>query len=125
MKSDCHGIPAFYTATGVGTPIAKNKPTKIFNDKIYLLESALTADFFLIKAWKADTMGNLIYRKTAMNFNPIMATAAKITVAEVEEVVDTLDPNFIHTPGIYVDRVIETTFEKRIEQHTLTEVLSV
>lgn len=115
------GIPAFYTATGYGTVVAENKETKIFKGKHYLLEEALTADFALIKAYKADTMGNLIYRKTAMNFNPMMATAATITVAEVEEIVEPgeLDPNHIHTPGIYVDRVIKGKFEKRIEQMTI------
>jgi 3-oxoacid CoA-transferase subunit A len=115
------GIPAFYTATAYGTPIAKDKETKNFHGKNYVLEEALTADFALIKAWKADTLGNLIYRKTAMNFNPMMATAARITVAEVEEIVQPgeLDPDHIHTPGIYVDRVIQGTFEKRIEQRTV------
>lgn len=115
------GIPAFYTATGYGTTIAEGKPTAIFHGRHYIQEAALTADFSMIKAWKADTMGNLIYRKTAMNFNPIMATAGKITVAEVEEIVapGELDPNFIHTPGIYVKRVIQGTFEKRVERKTL------
>lgn len=114
------GIPAFYTATGYGTPIATGKPTHQFGDRHFILEESLTADYALIKAWKADTMGNLIYRNTAMNFNPMMATAAKITVVEVEEIVPAgaLDPNFIHTPGIYVDHVIQSTFEKRIEQRT-------
>ena len=115
------GIPAFYTATGYGTIVANGKESKTFNHRPYILETSLTADFSLIKAWKADTMGNLIYRKTAMNFNPMMATAGKITVAEVEEIVEPgeLDPNFIHTPSIYVDRVIKGTFEKRIEQRTV------
>lgn len=115
------GIPAFYTPTGYGTVVAKNKQTDLFNDRHYVLEESLTADFALIKAWKADSMGNLIYRKTAMNFNPIMATAGKITVAEVEEIVPIgeLDPNFIHTPGIYVKRVIQGKFEKRIEKKML------
>jgi len=115
------GIPAFYTATGYGTIVAEGKETKIFNGRHYILEESLTADFSFIKAWKADTMGNLIYRKTAMNFNPLMATAGKITVVEVEEIVAVgeLDPNHIHTPGIYVDRVIKGTFEKRIEQRTI------
>jgi 3-oxoacid CoA-transferase subunit A len=118
------GIPAFYTATGYGTDVAKGKDIKSFANRSYVLEEALTADFSLIKAWKADTMGNLIYRKTAMNFNPMMATAGKITVAEVEEIVPAgeLDPNFIHTPGIYVQRVIQGKFEKRIEQRTLKQV---
>lgn len=115
------GIPAFYTPTGYGTPVAQGKDVKVFHGKHYILEESLTADFSIIKAYKADTMGNLIYRKTAMNFNPMMATAGKIVVAEVEEIVEagTLDPNFIHTPGIYVDRVIKGTFEKRIERKTL------
>lgn len=114
------GIPGFYTATGVGTPVALNKETKTFNGREYILEEALVADFALIKAYKADTYGNLIYRHTAMNFNPMMATAGKITVAEVEEIVPvgSLDPNFIHTSGIYVDRVIVGSFEKRIEKRT-------
>ena len=112
------GIPGFYTRTGFGTPVAEGKEIKLFKNKEYILEEALTADFSLIKAWKADTYGNLIYRKTAQNFNPMMATAGKITVAEVEEIVapGQLDPNFIHTPGIYVDRVILGQFEKRIER---------
>ncbi len=115
------GIPAFFTATGVGTPVADGKTIQIFKGREYLLEESLTADFALIRAWKADSMGNLIYRKTAMNFNPMMATAAKITVAEVEEIVSAgeLDPEHIHTPGIYVDRIIKGTFEKRIEKRTI------
>jgi len=116
------GIPGFYVATGVGTEVAKGKEIKKFNHKEYILETSLTADFSLIKAWKADTMGNLIYRHTAMNFNPMMATAGKITVAEVEEIVEVgeLDPDYIHTPGIYVDRIIQGRFEKRIERITLS-----
>lgn len=115
------GIPAFYTATGFGTVVAQGKDIKEFNGKQYILEESLTADVALIKAWKADTMGNLIYRKTARNFNPMMASAARITVAEVEEIVAVgeLDPDQIHTPGIYVSRVIKGKFEKRIEQLTL------
>ncbi|WP_303674476.1 CoA transferase subunit A [Vampirovibrio chlorellavorus] len=115
------GIPAFYTATGVGTLVAEGKETRTFEGRQYVLEPSLTADFSLVKAWRADTMGNLVYRKTAMNFNPMMATAGKITVAEVEEIVPagTLDPEHIHTPGIYVDRVIQGRFEKRIEQRTV------
>ena len=115
------GIPGFYTPTGYGTIVADGKEVKMFNGKPYLLEPALSADFALIKAWKADTLGNLIYRYTARNFNPMMATAAKITVAEVEEIVEpgALDANFIHTPGIYVHRVIQGKFEKRIEQRTV------
>lgn len=115
------GIPAFYVATGYGTQIADNKEVKEFNGRKYILEEALTADFALIKAWKSDKMGNLIYRHTAMNFNPVMATAATITVAEVEEIVEVgmLDPDHIHTPGIYVDRIIQGKFEKRIEKLTV------
>lgn len=115
------GIPGFYTATGYGTPVAQGKEVKYFNDKPYILEEALRADFSIIKAYKADTMGNLIYKKTAMNFNPMMATAGKVVVAEVEEIVEpgSLDPNYIHTPGIYIHRVIQGTFEKRIERKTL------
>jgi len=117
------GIPAFYTATGYGTPVADGKETREFDGRHYVLEPALTSDFALVKAWKADTMGNLVYRNTAMNFNPMMATAGKITVVEVEEIVEAgeLDPAHIHTPGIYVDRVIQGTFEKRIEQRTVRE----
>lgn len=117
------GIPAFYTATGYGTEVAKGKEIREFNGRPYVLEPSLTADFALIKAYKADTLGNLIYRETAMNFNPMMATAAKITVVEVEEIVEpgSLDPNYIHTPGIYVQRVIKGHFEKRIERRVTTD----
>ena len=112
------GIPAFFTATGYGTQVADGKETREIDGRNYVLEKSLTADFSLVKAWKADTMGNLIFRNTAMNFNPMMATAGKVTVAEVEEIVEPgeLDPNFIHTPGIFVDRVIVGKVEKRIEQ---------
>jgi 3-oxoacid CoA-transferase subunit A len=116
------GIPGFFTATGYGTQIAEGKDVKVFNDRPYILERAYPkADFALVKAWKADTYGNLIFRKTAMNFNPMIAMAGKITVVEVEEIVSPgeLDPNFIHVPGIYVDRVIKGSFEKRIEQRTI------
>jgi len=115
------GIPAFYTATGYGTEIAKGKDTREFNGRNYVLEESLTADYALVKAWKADTMGNLVYRMTTQNFNPMMATAGRITVAEVEEIVEPgeLDPEHIHTPGIYVQRLIKGTFEKRIEQRTV------
>ncbi|MBO2581596.1 MULTISPECIES: CoA transferase subunit A [Shewanella] len=117
------GIPAFFTATGYGTPVADGKETREINGRHYVLEEALTADFALIRAWKADTMGNLVFRKTAANFNPMMATAGKITVVEVEEIVEPgeLDPDHIHTPGIYVDRVIKGVFEKRIEQRTVKQ----
>jgi len=117
------GIPAFYSPAGYGTKVAEGKETREFNGKHYVMEEAFDADFALVKAWKADTMGNLIFNKTAMNFNPLMATAGKITVAEVEEIVPAgeLDPNFIHTPGIFVQRIIQGTFEKRIEQRTVQE----
>jgi 3-oxoacid CoA-transferase subunit A len=117
------GIPAFFTATGYGTPVAEGKEVREFNGKKYILEESLTADFAIIRAWKADKMGNLIYKDTAMNFNPMAATAGKITVAEVEEIVEVgeLEPTAIHTPGIYVDRVIVGQFEKRIERLTLRE----
>jgi 3-oxoacid CoA-transferase subunit A len=113
------GIPAFYTATGVGTIVAEGKETREFGGRAYLLEHALHADFALIKAWKGDAAGNLVYRKTARNFNPMMATAARITIAEVEEIVKTgeLDPDGIVTPGIYVDRLIKGQhYERRIER---------
>ena len=116
------GIPGFYTATGVGTPIAEGKETKEFNGKTYLLEEGIVGDFALVKAWKADTLGNLVYRKTAMNFNPLAATAGKITIAEVEEIVEAgeLSPEEIDTPGIYVQRVLlGTDYEKRIERLTV------
>ncbi len=115
------GIPAFFTATGFGTQVAEGKETREIDGRNYVLEPSFTADFSLIKAWKADTFGNLIYRHTARNFNPMMATAGTVTVAEVEEIVPAgeLDPNAIHTPGIYVDRLIVGSFEKRIEQPTV------
>ena len=116
------GIPAFYTPAGYGTEVAEGKEVRVFNDKPHILEMALTADFAIVKAWKGDTDGNLIYRETAMNFNPMMAMAGKITVAEVEELVPAgeLDPNFIHTPGIFVQRIFQgDKFEKRIEQRTV------
>ncbi|MXV50245.1 3-oxoacid CoA-transferase subunit A [Pedobacter sp. HMF7647] len=116
------GIPAFYTPAGVGTEVAKGKEIREFNGKLYLLEYGLTADFAFVKAWKGDTMGNLIYKGTARNFNPMMATAGKITIAEVEELVPagTLDPNEIHTPGVFVQRIfIADKNEKRIEHRTI------
>ncbi len=115
------GIPAFYTPTGFGTVVAKEKETREFDGRDYVLERGLTADFALIKAWKGDRWGNLIYRKTARNFNPVMATAAKITIAEVEELVELggLDSNAIVTPGIYVQRIVRGEhYEKRIEKKT-------
>lgn len=118
------GIPGFYTKTGVGTLIAEGKEHKEFNGETYILETGLVADVAIIKAWKADAEGNLVYRKTARNFNPMMATAGKKTIVEVEELVEIgeLDPDHIHTPGIYVDRiVVGTNYEKRVEQATTRE----
>lgn len=115
------GIPAFFTKTGVGTIVAEGKEVREFDGAEYVMERGLFADLAIVKAWKGDTEGNLIYRKTARNFNPMMATAAKVTVAEVEELVDVggLDPNQIHTPGIYVKRILQgKDYEKRIEQRT-------
>jgi 3-oxoacid CoA-transferase subunit A len=114
------GIPAFYTPAGVGTPIAEGKEIRTFNGKEYVLEEALTADFSLVRAWKGDKMGNLVYNKTARNFNPMIAAAGKVTIAEVEELVEVgeLDPNFIHTPSIYVQKLIQGKQEKRIERRT-------
>ncbi len=115
------GIPAFFTKTGVGTLIAEGKEERVFNGERYIMETGLVADLSLVKAWKADTEGNLIYRKTSRNFNPMMATAGRVTVAEVEEIVEpgSLDPDHIHTPGIYVQRLIcGAPYEKRIENRT-------
>ncbi len=115
------GIPAFFTRTGVGTIVAEGKPVQEFDGELYVMERALRADVAIVKAWKGDTAGNLIYRKTARNFNPMMATAAKITVAEVEELVQPgeLDADAIHTPGIYVQRIFQAgPYEKRIEKLT-------
>ncbi len=116
------GIPAFYTPAGAGTVVAEGKEVRDFNGRPHLLEHALHADFALIKAWRGDRMGNLVYRKTARNMNPVMATAARITIAEVEQLVEpgVLDPDSIHTPGIYIDRIIQGThYEKRIERRTV------
>ena len=118
------GIPAFYTPAGYGTEVAEGKEVKIFKGKAHILEYALEADFALVKAWKGDTNGNLIYKGTARNFNPVMAMAGKITIAEVEELVEPgeLDPNYIHTPGVFVQRIFQgERFEKRIEQRTLRQ----
>jgi 3-oxoacid CoA-transferase subunit A len=117
------GIPAFFTPAGVGTLICQDRETRVFNSKEYLLEEALTADFSLIRAWKADKLGNLIYNKTAQNFNPIMASAGKITIAEVEilEDIGELPPNQIHTPGIYVQKLVVGKQEKRIERLTVCD----
>jgi 3-oxoacid CoA-transferase subunit A len=116
------GIPAFYTPTGVGTKVAEGKETKTFNGKKYLMEEAIQGDFALVKAWKGDKFGNLIYRHTARNFNSVMATAGKITIAEVEVLVETgeLEPNSIHSPGLFVQRIFQgKNYEKRIEQRTV------
>ena len=117
------GIAGFYTKTGVGTLVAEGKETKVFNGETFVLETGLVADLSIVKAWKGDKEGNLIFRKTARNFNPMMATAGKKCVAEVEILVETgeLDPDAIHTPGIYVDRIVKGSFEKRIEQRTVTK----
>lgn len=117
------GIPGFYTKTGVGTLIAEGKEQKEFHGETYILETGLVSDLSIVKAWKGDEQGNLIYRKTARNFNPMMATAGKVTVAEVEEIVPlgTLDPDCIHTPGIFVQRIIKGEHEKRVEQRTIRQ----
>ena len=120
-----YGMPAIYTPAGVGTEVAAGKEIRNFNGKDYLMELAFEADFAIIKAWKGDSQGNLIYKDTARNFNPLMAMAAKITIAEVEELVPdgTLDPNFIHTPGVYVHHIFEgKNYEKRIEQLTIIKL---
>ena len=119
------GIPAFFTPAGFGTEVGEGKEVREFNGKMYLLETALHADFAFVKAWKGDTAGNLVYKGTARNFNPMMATAGKITVAEVEELVPAgaLDPNQIHTPGIFVQRIYQGAhYEKRIEQRTVSRI---
>ncbi|AJD46539.1 succinyl-CoA:3-ketoacid-coenzyme A transferase subunit A [Isoalcanivorax pacificus W11-5] len=122
MRAGGAGIPAFYTATGYGTPVAEGKETRAFDGRHYVLEHAIRGDFAIVKGWKADWYGNVIYRHTAQNFNPLAATAGRITVVEVEEIVPpgTLPPDQIHTPGIYVDRLLCGQFEKRIEQRTLS-----
>ena len=116
------GIPAFYTPTGVGTVVAENKETREFDGRLFVMEHALKADFAFIKAWKGDKWGNLVYRKTARNFNPMMATAAKITIAEVEHLVEPgeLEPDGVHTPSVYVNRIFQgELYEKRIEKRTV------
>jgi 3-oxoacid CoA-transferase subunit A len=116
------GIPAFYTKTAVGTDLAKGKETKEFNGETYVMERGIVADLAIVKAWKADKEGNLIYRKTSRNFNPLAATAGRVTIAEVEEIVEngTFDPDHIHTPGIFIQRLFKGEhFEKRIEQRTV------
>lgn len=124
LRAGGAGIPAFYTPTGYGTKVAEGKEQRQFNQRDYVLEESITGDFAFVKAWKADTFGNLVFRKTARNFNPMVATAGKITVAEVEEIVDLgeLDPDQIHTPGIFVQRLIKgPSYEKRIEQKTVNK----
>jgi 3-oxoacid CoA-transferase subunit A len=121
------GIPAFFTPTGVGTIVAHGKETREFNGRSYLMERALRADFALIKAWKGDKWGNLIYRKTARNFNPMMATAAQVTIAEVEHLVEVgeLDPDTVHTPSVFVKRIFQgEMYEKRIERRTVKKAAS-
>jgi 3-oxoacid CoA-transferase subunit A len=122
MRAGGAGIPAFFTATGYGTPAGEGKESREFNGRPYLLEEAITGDFAIVRAWKADRYGNCIYRHTAMNFNPLAATAGQITVVEAEEIVEPgeLEPSQIHTPGIYVDRLIQGKFEKRIERRTVS-----
>ena len=124
MRAGGAGIPAFYTKTGYGTVIAEGKETRTFNGEHYVMETGLTADLSIVKAWKGDTAGNLVYRKTARNFNPMMATAGKACLVEVEELVapGEIDPDHIHTPGIYVDKIFKgAVFEKRIERTTTRE----
>ena len=124
MRAAGAGIPAFYTPTGVGTPVAEGKETREFDGRAFLLERALGGDFALVKAWRGDTLGNLVYRDTARNFNPLAAMAGRITIAEVEELVEAgeLDPDEVHTPGIFVQRVLEGPgYEKRIERRTVRE----
>ncbi|MEL6598000.1 MAG: CoA transferase subunit A [Pseudomonadota bacterium] len=121
MRAGGAGIPGFYTKTGVGTVVAEGKEHKDFNGETYIMEAGIFADLSIVKAWKGDAQGNLLFRKTARNFNPNAAACGRVCVAEVEEIVPvgTLDPDHIHTPGIFVDRIIQGTFEKRIEQRTI------
>lgn len=121
MRAGGAGIPAFYTATGYGTPIGEGKEVREFDGKQYILEEGITGDYAIVRGWKADRYGNVVYRHTAQNFNPMAATAGKVTIVEVEEIVEPgeLDPAHIHTPSIYVDHVVLGQFEKRIEQLTL------
>ncbi len=120
------GIPAFFTPTGFGTIVADNKETRDFDGRMYVMERALKADFAFVKAWKGDKWGNLVYRKTARNFNPMMATAAKVTIAEVEHLVEVgeIDPDVVHTPGVYVKRIFQgEQYERRIERKTVRKAL--
>jgi len=123
LRAGGAGIPGFYTKTGVGTIVADGKETRDFDGDTFVLERGIVTDLSLVKAWKADKSGNLVFRKTARNFNPMIATCGKVTVAEVEELVPVgdLDPESINTPGIFVDRIVVTSSEKRIEQRTITE----
>ena len=123
MRAGGCGIPGFYTKTGVGTVIADGKEHKDFNGETYIMEEGIVADLAIVKAWKADATGNLVFRKTARNFNPPAAMCGKICIAEVEEIVETgsLDPDTIHLPGIYVHRIVQGDHEKRIEQRTVRE----
>lgn len=123
LRAGGAGIPAFYTRTGVGTQVAEGKETREFDGETYVMERGIKADLSLVKAWKADRSGNLVFRKTARNFNPMVASCGRNTVVEVEELVEIgdLDPENIHTPGIFVDRIVVTTSEKRIEQRTVRE----
>ncbi|OIN09151.1 CoA transferase subunit A [Oceanisphaera psychrotolerans] len=123
LRAGGAGIPAFYTATGYGTTIAEGKEVREFNGRPHILEPSITGDFAIVKGWKADHFGNVVYRHTAQNFNPLAATAGRITVVEVEEIVEPgeLEPSQIHTPGIYVNRIICGQFEKRIEKRTLRD----
>ena len=124
LRAGGAGIPAFYTRTGVGIAVAEGKESREFDGETYVMERGIQADLSLVKAWKADRSGNLVYRKTARNFNPMVASCGRQTIVEVEEVVEIgdLDPDTIHTPGIYVDRIVKTTSEKRIEQRTVRSV---
>ncbi len=121
MRAGGGGIPAFYTPTGVGTLVAKGKETKVIDGREYLLERGIVGDFSLVAAWRGDRMGNLVYRKAARNFNPMAATAGRISIAEVEELVDVgqLDPESVHTPGVFVQRVVVAPRQKRIERRTV------
>ena len=121
LRAGGAGIPAFYTKTGVGTVVADGKPTELFDGETYVMERGIRAEVALVKAWKADRFGNLVFRKTARNFNPMVATSGRVTVAEVEELVEVgqIDADQVHTPGIFVDRIVVTRSEKRIEQRTV------
>ncbi len=122
LRAGGAGIAGFYTRTAVGTPVAEGKPHEVFDGETFVLERGIVTDLALVKAWKGDESGNLVYRKTARNFNPLVATAGRVTIAEVEELVPvgTLDPDQIHTPGIFVQRIVKTKSEKRIEQRTVS-----